>query len=152
MTSTRDKLIKTAEAILGRKIPENYIPSSLSATELKNQLDSIINKTMRPKVSIKPRQSKWTTLAKKYFKNDTSLKNIVSTLAKGDESREIELTDGFKLILKKGRAAYFTSGSRPGVSANQWAYGRLYAVLFGSPGARKADISIIEDYNIPLLS
>lgn len=34
-------------------------------------------------------------------------------------------------ILSKGRAAYASSGSRPNVSSNQWAYARLASVLTG---------------------
>jgi hypothetical protein len=39
-------------------------------------------------------------------------------------------------ILAKGRAAYASSGSRPGVSSNQWAYARLASVLTGGKALR----------------
>ena len=57
-----------------------------------------------------------------------------------------------KQIIKKGEGAYYSSGSRPGVSATQWGIARLYAVLFGSKPARAVDKTIIEKYDIPLLT
>lgn len=41
-----------------------------------------------------------------------------------------------KGILAKGRAAYMSSGSRPNVTANQWAYARLASVLEGGKALR----------------
>lgn len=39
-------------------------------------------------------------------------------------------------ILRKGRAAYASSGSRPNVSSYQWAYARLASALLGGPAAK----------------
>jgi hypothetical protein len=39
-------------------------------------------------------------------------------------------------ILAKGRAAYASSGSRPGVSSSQWAFARLASVLTGGKALR----------------
>jgi hypothetical protein len=36
-----------------------------------------------------------------------------------------------KMILKKGRGAYFSSGSRPGQTPSSWAYARLASALLG---------------------
>ena len=38
--------------------------------------------------------------------------------------------------------AYYSSGSRPGVTANQWAMGRVRSFATGSGGARKADADL----------
>ena len=43
-----------------------------------------------------------------------------------------------KEILKKGRGAFVSSGSRPNQTANSWAYARLASVAMGGP-ARKVD-------------
>ena len=39
-------------------------------------------------------------------------------------------------ILAKGRAAYASSGSRPNVTSNQWAYARLASALTGGKAAK----------------
>ena len=148
----RDKLISQAEEKIGRKIPARYVPKSLSIPDLKKQLKSIVERTDRPEItSTKPRRSKWTTKAHKYFDGDTSIENMASKLSNGNQSRKSQLIAGFKQIIKKGEAAYYTSGSRPGVSATAWGIARLYAVLFGSKPARAVDKSIIEKYDLPLL-
>jgi hypothetical protein len=40
-------------------------------------------------------------------------------------------------------AKYYSSGSRPGVSAHQWAAGRVRSFATGKGGARKADADLI---------
>ena len=45
-------------------------------------------------------------------------------------------------ILSKGRAAYASSGSRPNVTSNQWAYARLASVLTGGK-AYKIDKDLV---------
>ena len=49
--------------------------------------------------------------------------------------------------IKKGVAAYYTSGSRPNVSPSQWARARLASALTGG-GAAKVDKAILEKYRI----
>ena len=47
-------------------------------------------------------------------------------------------------IYKRGLGAYYSSGSRPKVSAHQWAMGRLKSAATGKGGARKADADILK--------
>jgi hypothetical protein len=47
-------------------------------------------------------------------------------------------------IYKRGLGAYYGSGSRPKVSAHQWAMGRLKSAATGKGGARKADADILK--------
>ncbi len=47
-------------------------------------------------------------------------------------------------IYKRGLGAYYSSGSRPKVSAHQWAMGRLRSAATGKGGARKADADILK--------
>ena len=55
--------------------------------------------------------------------------------------------EGLKQVLSKGRGAYYSSGSRPNVTAEQWARARLASVLLGGP-ARKVDKKIWDKYKI----
>lgn len=54
-------------------------------------------------------------------------------------------------IIKKGKGAYYSSGSRPGQSASSWAYARLASVIMGGK-ARKYDQHILDDENIKIKS
>ena len=46
-------------------------------------------------------------------------------------------------VYKRGLGAYYSSGSRPKVSAQQWAMGRVKSFVTGKGGARKADSDLI---------
>tara|TARA_Y200000002_G_C22564805_1_gene614028 strand:+ start:197 stop:457 length:261 start_codon:yes stop_codon:yes gene_type:complete len=45
-------------------------------------------------------------------------------------------------VYKRGLGAYYGSGSRPKVSAHQWAMGRVKSFVSGKGGARKADADL----------
>ena len=47
--------------------------------------------------------------------------------------------------MDKGRAAFFTDGSRPNQNPNSWAYGRLASVIL-KQGAYKYDKKILDKY------
>ena len=44
---------------------------------------------------------------------------------------------------KRGLGAYYSSGSRPKVSAHQWAMGRVRSFVTGRGGARRADADLL---------
>ena len=46
-------------------------------------------------------------------------------------------------VYSRGLGAYYSSGSRPKVSAHQWAAGRVRSFATGKGGARKADSDLI---------
>jgi hypothetical protein len=47
-------------------------------------------------------------------------------------------------VYKRGLGAYYSSGSRPKVSAHQWAMGRVKSFVSGKGGARKADKDLLK--------
>ena len=47
-------------------------------------------------------------------------------------------------VYRRGLGAYYSSGSRPKVSAHQWAMGRVKSFVSGEGGARKADADILK--------
>ena len=47
-------------------------------------------------------------------------------------------------VYRRGLGAYYSSGSRPKVSANQWAMGRVKSFVTGKGGARKADADLLK--------
>jgi len=52
--------------------------------------------------------------------------------------------DKLMKVYKRGLGAYYSSGSRPKVSAHQWAMGRVKSFVSGRGGARKADADILK--------
>ena len=127
-----------------RDIPQRYIPKSLTEVERKKQIKSIFEGTNRPKLKnfqSNTRSPHVKKFEKRYNRKITDLdfiyKNIISKT-------------GVDLIMDKGKAAYFSSGSRPEVSKEAWAYARLAAVIMnsGSGGARRADKKIWDKYKL----
>ena len=45
-------------------------------------------------------------------------------------------------VYQRGLGAYYSSGSRPSVTAHQWAAGRVRSYATGKGGARKADADL----------
>lgn len=114
-----------------------YVPKSLTPKEKKAQVKSIKEKRDRPNQDKKTKRSSHAiSFEKKYgttiMDNAFITKNIISKT-------------GMDLILDKGRAAYYNSGSRPFVSREQWARARLASVIVGGK-ARKVDKDIWEKY------
>lgn len=125
---------------LSPKMFRKYVPPSLSPTEKREQIRSILMGIKRPKIDRKPRRSKWTIKAHEFFGKTPSL----ADLSKASGVKE----SGLKEIIKRGEKAYYTSGSRPNQTPESWGIARLYAVLFGSKGARRADADLVKKFNI----
>ena len=121
------------------KLPKKYVPDSLSESDKKKQEKSIRDKTDRPKTDYKTRRSSHVVS----FENKFGKKITDTTFI----SKNIISKTGIDKILDKGMAAYFSSGSRPNVSKEQWAYARLASVIMGGP-ARKVDQKIWEEYKL----
>lgn len=47
-------------------------------------------------------------------------------------------------VYKRGMGAFYSSGSRPGMTAQQWAAGRVKSFATGKGGARKADKDLLK--------
>ena len=121
-----------------RKIPKQYIPSSLTPADRKKQEESIRKGKPRPKVeSFKSKRSSYViAFEKKYGVKITNkafiYKNIISKT-------------GVDKIIAKGIGAYYSSGSRPNQTPASWSNARLASVIMGGP-ARKVDKAIWEKY------
>lgn len=111
---------------------KKYVPEYLSKSDKRKQTMSIKNKTIRPKLqSAESRRSPYVVkFEKKYgFKiTDPKVNQIITPKGK-------------KLILDKGKGAYFSSGSRPNQTPQSWAYARLASVIMNG-AARKIDKDI----------
>ena len=123
-----------------KKVPSKYVPKGLSAADKKKQVKSIIEKKDRPKVeSVKSKRSSHVVkFEKKYGKKITDKSWIDKNLLK---------SAGQEQILKKGRGAYYSSGSRPNQTPSSWAYARLASALTGGAAA-KVDKAILNKYKV----
>jgi hypothetical protein len=52
--------------------------------------------------------------------------------------------DKLNKVYRRGLGAYYSAGSRPKVSAHQWAMGRVKSFVSGKGGARKADADLLK--------
>ena len=55
-----------------------------------------------------------------------------------------------KNVIKKGKGAYYSSGSRPNQTASSWGKARMYAYILGSP-TRRVDHHITEKYKVKFI-
>ena len=130
------------------KIPKKYL-KGLSLKDKKKQLKNIKtakkqykNKKYidRPKLkSYKNKSSNWTQKFKNKYGNITKIKDISKITGIPIKA--------LKEVLKKGRGAYYSSGSRPNQTAESWAKARMYSYIMGGP-TRKYDREITKKYNI----
>lgn len=121
-----------------KKIPDKYVPKSLTPKDKKKQIKSIKEGTPRPKVKsfTSKRSSFVERFEKRYGYKISNLTRI---------SKEIISKKGIDEILKKGVGAYYSSGSRPNQTPRSWSLARLASVIMNGK-ARQVDKDIWEKY------
>lgn len=135
----------------GGKIPNKYT-ARLSKKDKKKQAKSIKKAIRsykkgkyidRPKLkSYKPKKSSWVVkFEKKYGEDVKTYKEIEK--ATGIPAKAL------KSVVKKGKGAYYSSGSRPNQTAESWGKARMYSYIMGGP-TRKYDQHITDKYNVKL--
>jgi hypothetical protein len=133
------------------KIPKKYT-ANLSRKDKKKQIRSLRKAQRsyrkkkkeyidRPKLkSYRSKKSSWVKkFEKKYGKDVKSLKQI--SKATGIPVKALQK------VIKKGKGAYYSSGSRPNQTASSWGKARMYSFIMGGP-ARKVDMHIAKEFNI----
>ena len=120
-----------------KKMNPKYVPKSLSKEDKKKQVKSIKEGKDRPKVDYKTKRSSHVVKFEKKYGTKITNKSFIY--------KNIISKTGVDKILDKGMAAYYSAGSRPNVSKEQWAYARLASVIMGG-AARKVDKDIWEKY------
>lgn len=130
-------------------IPDKYL-AGLKGNERRKQIKSIVEKTERPKTSVKSKRSSWTTKFNKIFGDE------LDKMKGGRSKRNIAKVSGIPYkaldaVFKKGEGAYYSAGSRPNQTAQSWAYARLYSYILGGK-ARSIDAEITKKYNVKFKS
>ena len=95
----------------------------------------------RPKLkSYKSKKSSWVTkFEKKYGKDIKSYKQIEKVTGIPKKA--------LMEVVRKGKGAYYSSGSRPNQTAESWGKARMYSYIMGGP-TRKVDNHITNKYNV----
>jgi len=115
-----------------RNVPKKYVPKTLSKEDKKKQVKSIMEGKPRPKTNFKSRRSPHVAAFEKKYGTKISdfkyiYKNIISK-------------PGVDQIMNRGRAAYFSSGSRPNQTPESWSLARLAAVIMNTGGGKARNI------------
>lgn len=119
------------------RIPDRYVAGLSPAQRLLQE--KMIRKSRKEyeatgKVADRPRVSDAPTKRSSHVKKfEDSYGYKISNLSRVKKDFPQVDVDG---ILAKGRAAYASSGSRPNVTAEQWALARLASALTGGKAAR----------------
>lgn len=135
------------------KYSKKYLPSTLSNKDKIKQKRSL-NKSRknyrtkrgkkkyytRPKVkSYKSRPSNWTQKFHKLYPNAKTYSQISEVTGIPEKA--------LKAVVRKGKGAYYSSGSRPNQTAESWGKARMYSYILGGK-TRKIDNHITKKYNV----
>jgi hypothetical protein len=134
-----------------KSIPKKYT-ARLSRKDKKKQVSQLkrLKKAYskgtyldRPKLkSYKKKESGWTAKFHKLYPKAKTIKQI---------SKAVKIPEkALKEVIKKGKGAYYSSGSRPNQTASSWGKARMYAYILGSP-TRKYDHHITETYKVKFI-
>jgi DNA polymerase III alpha subunit len=133
-------------------INPNYIPDNLSSDDLELQKKQIKKSRSdykkgiyTPRKKIKSFKSKKSGHIVDFQKRYSEIKSMNDLEA---ISKEFNIPPkSLEMVIKKGRGAFYSSGSRPNQSPNSWAYARLASTLLGRK-ACKVDRHIFKGTDI----
>jgi hypothetical protein len=137
------------------EINEKYIPKTMKNKDRIRQSNAIRRSRKaylhqkylpRPHLdSFHSKKSHYVERAKKMF-GVSSIGDTPELANKSECSRS-----SLRKILRKGRGAYYSSGSRPNQTAESWARARLASALTGGPASRVDAAILIEGCKHPLI-
>ena len=123
-----------------KKIPKRYYATVQNEKERKRVIKNIIDSRKSykkkkyvdriPVKSVKKKESPHVERAKRLF-HLKSMRDLSEIQKKTGCSKK-----SLKTIIAKGRGAFYSSGSRPGQTADSWAYARLASALSGGKASR----------------
>ena len=129
------------------KIPKKYIPEYLNKKDKKKQRDNINNtrKLYKKGIYIKrPRLNSYKNKKSSHIDNAKTMYKVNVIKPNKTLSNKTKCSlKGLRQITKKGRGAFYSSGSRPMQTSQSWARARLASAITGGP-ASKYDLHILE--------
>ena len=133
-----------------RFIPQKYYKGIKSKKETNQQLNSIKKsiESYSKKVYIdRPKLKTYKNKKSNYIIQFNEAYGISITDKKAVAKLTGVTVKAQERIIKKGKGAYYSSGSRPGQSSSSWAYARLASVIMGGK-AKKYDQHILDEENV----
>jgi len=122
-----------------RMVPKTYV-EGLKGYERRKQIKSIFEGKNRPKVKgFKSERSSWVKKFEEKYGTKITDKEFIT--------KNIISETGREMIIKKGKGAFYSSGSRPNQTPFSWGLSRLASVIMGG-NARKVDQKIWDKYKI----
>ncbi len=122
-----------------KMVPKTYV-EGLRGYERRKQIKSIFEGKERPKVKgFKSERSSWVKKFEDKYGTKITDKEFIT--------KNIISETGREMIIKKGKGAFYSSGSRPNQTPFSWGLARLASVIMGG-NARKVDKDIWEKYRI----
>ena len=122
-----------------KMVPKTYV-EGLRGYERRKQIKSIFEGKERPKVKgFKSERSSWVKKFEDKYGTKITDKKFITDNIISETGRE--------MIIKKGKGAFYSSGSRPNQTPFSWGLARLASVIMGG-NARKVDKDIWEKYRI----
>ena len=137
-------------------VPKKYL-SGLSSTQKKKRASELKKGAKlykegkkRAAISLSKKRTQYKNVKEKRSSYSVRFEKKYGKAALGNKTKIKELT-GMPIaaqneVLRKGRGAFVSSGSRPNQSAQSWAWARLYSFILGGK-ARQVDKSVFEKYN-----
>ena len=129
------------------KIPRKYIPKSLRTRDLQKQTRNIqqTRKLYKKKKYLdRPKLESFQSKPSPHVVNAKKMYNVSRVVPSKELSKATKCSmRGLRQITKKGRGAYYSSGSRPNQTAQSWARARLGSALTGA-NASVVDYHILE--------
>ena len=132
---------------------KKYLPKSLSKKDKLKQKNEL-NKSRRDYRTKKGKQKYHSRPKLKSYKNKSSSWtqkfHKLYPLAKSysEISKATGIPSGaLKAVVRKGKGAYYSSGSRPNQTAESWGKARMYSYILGGK-TRKVDNHITKEYNV----
>ena len=124
------------------RVPKRYVPEHLFNSD-KRRAKAELRKsrkaykrgryyTRRNLKSFKTRPSKWVSTIRAQYSIPRAKKLTIPLLSRKSKCSKKTL----RKIIRKGRGAYYSSGSRPNQTPTSWGRARLYSSLSGGPAAR----------------
>lgn len=121
-------------------IKKNYIPESLSEKDKKKQKENILKSRRAYKkgrfvdrVKIKTAKNK----PSKHVEKAKKMYNVEAITASAELSNKTGCSQStLKKIVKKGKGAYYSSGSRPNQTPESWGRARLASAITGGKAGK----------------
>lgn len=146
--NARRRFNRTLRSARAKYLPEKYLPGSLSEEDYeaqKNALEASRKGYREGKYVDRPKLKSYRSKESGHVRRAKSLFGVKSMTDFEALEKETGCSrEAMENIVKKGKGAYYSSGSRPNQTASSWGLARLASSLTGGP-AKKYDMHLLKE-------